>query len=126
MKNRIINKENHWEYWSLELKEELKTGLFNKVVGEKLVFENEKIKVWTIHLKPGKRLPFHCHNKKYFWTALSEGKARSYFNNGSVVESEYRIGDTKYYTDLDEDHFFIHDLTNIGNTILIFSTVEFK
>ena len=31
-----------------ELKEELKTGLFNKVVGEKLVFENEKIKELAI------------------------------------------------------------------------------
>ncbi|WP_299252900.1 hypothetical protein [uncultured Aquimarina sp.] len=46
------------------------------------------------HLKPGNRLPLHYHDKYYFWTALSAGKARSYFDNGSIKESIYEIGDT--------------------------------
>lgn len=32
----------------------------------------------------------------------------------------------KHFNDLNEENFFIHNLENIGNTTLIFITVEFK
>jgi len=123
---KILNEAGNWDYWTDELKAELKNAHSNQDVGEELVFENDTMKVWTIHLKPDHRLPFHCHNKKYFWTAMSEGKAKSYYDDGSVKESTYGIGDTQYFDELDEDHFFIHDLTNTGDSVLLFSTVEFK
>lgn len=126
MEVTTINPANNWKYWTDILKKELKNARSNDVIGETLVFENDKVKVWTIHLKPGHRLPFHCHDKTYFWTALSEGKSISYFDDGSVKESSYQVGDTKYFNNLSKDHFFIHDLTNTGDTTLIFSTVEFK
>ncbi len=126
MKKTIINPVNNWSYWSESFKNELKNAHLNHNVGEVLVFDNDKFKVWTIHLQPGDRLPFHIHEIPYFWTALSEGKARSFCNDGSVIESKYEVGDTKNYPDLNSKHFFIHDLENIGKTVLIFNTIEFK
>uniref|UniRef100_UPI001CBB77CD hypothetical protein n=1 Tax=Chryseobacterium sp. OSA05B TaxID=2862650 RepID=UPI001CBB77CD len=104
----------------------LEENLDNQSVGEYLVFENEKIKIWTIHLHPGKSLPFHKHCKPYFYTALSGGKSRSYYSTGKIVETTYAEGYTKCFWDLSEENFFIHNLENIGLTTLIFSTVEFK
>jgi hypothetical protein len=121
----IINPEGNWGFWTNQQKKELEEAVTNTAVGEKLVFENDEFKVWSIHLPAGQKLPFHTHVLRYFWTALSSGKSRSYYNDGSVKETTYQKGDTAYFPDLSSNHFFIHNLENIGETELIFSTVEF-
>ncbi|MEM7343062.1 MAG: cupin domain-containing protein [Chloroflexota bacterium] len=126
MDSKAINQANNWSYWSEAYKNELKNAHLNPNVGDKVVFENDEFRIWTIHLHPGDRIPFHIHRQDYYWTALSEGTARSHFDDGSVVEGHYDIGDTKYFKHLNEENYFIHDLHNIGDSVLIFSTVEFK
>jgi beta-alanine degradation protein BauB len=126
MVTTILNNIGNWNFWSDEQKKELENSVDNTNVGEEAVFENDFIKVWTIHLPAGKSLPFHKHNKKYLWTALSEGKSISYYDDGSVKETIYTINDNKYFDDLSEANYFIHNLVNTGNTTLIFSTIEFK
>lgn len=91
MQTTVLNPKNSWKYWSEADVQLLKQSNVNTNVGEKLVFENEEVKVWTIHLQPNDTLPFHKHNKNYIWTALTEGKAISYFNDGSVTETIYEI-----------------------------------
>lgn len=61
----ILNPAENWDYWSEELKTELKNATSNHDIGEKLVFENHIMKVKTIHMKTNNILPFHCHNKNY-------------------------------------------------------------
>lgn len=122
----LINQIGNWDYWSVEIKQALAEAQNNTDVGEQLVYENKKLKVWTIHLKPNYSLPFHKHHKKYMWTALSQGKSISYYNDGSVKETIYELGDTRNFEDLSEENYFIHNLINTGDTTLIFSTIEFK
>lgn len=126
MRTTIINKADDWSFWTETERELLLENNENINVGEKLVYENETIKIWSIHLKPNKSLPFHKHNKRYLWTALSEGIAKSYHNDGNVTETIYEIGDTKCFEDLSETNYFIHNLINTGKTTLIFTTIEFK
>jgi beta-alanine degradation protein BauB len=126
MATTILNNIGNWNFWSEQMKQELEQASSNTTVGEKLVLENNFIKVWTIHLQAGNSLSFHKHNKKYLWTALSEGKSISYCDDGSVMETTYKINDTKYYNDLSDTNYFIHNLINTGDTTLIFSTIEFK
>ncbi|MDY7396083.1 hypothetical protein UMM65_12605 [Aureibaculum sp. 2210JD6-5] len=125
MKKQVISQANDWSQWTPELKEALKASTSNTQVGQKLVYENNEFRVWSIHLPAGQSLPFHKHANRYFWTAMSTGKSRSYYNDGSIVETEYEIGDTKYFGDLNKENFFIHSLENIGDTMLIYTTVEF-
>jgi beta-alanine degradation protein BauB len=125
METTILNAIGNWGFWSEDQKKDLAEAIINTDVGEEIVFENNVIKAWTIHLPAGESLPFHKHNKKYLWTALSEGKSISYYNDGSVKETIYTINDTKYY-ELSETNYFIHNLINTGDTALIFSTIEFK
>ena len=49
----------------------------NGCVGQRLLSENERVRVWEIRLKPGQRFGFHRHVLDYFWSVLTDGKARA-------------------------------------------------
>ena len=110
--------------WSPELKEEFARSQFNPQVGSRLVSESERVRVWHIALRPGERLPFHRHVLDYFWTAVTPGKALSHLQDGTTVEVEYQVGDTRHHR-YGAGEFKIHDLENTGDTELVFTTVEF-
>jgi len=127
MKINIINKKGDWNFpWTSALKQSVKNSINNINVGEHLLLETNEFKVWSIHLPTGKSLPFHKHNKPYFYTIKNEGKSRSFYADGTVTETEYNKNDIKHFDDLSEENFFIHNLENIGKTTLIFTTVEFS
>lgn len=122
-KTTILNPAGNWSFWTEKQKEEIKNPGYD--IGEEMILETDSFRVWAINLKPAHRLPFHKHNRPYFWTACSYGKAISYFDDGSVVESAYEINDIKNFSDLSDENYFVHDLKNIGETTLVFTTVEF-
>lgn len=97
----------------------------NPCVGQRLVSENEDVRVWRIHLKPGERVGFHRHVLNYFWSAATAGRGRQHFNDGETREYTYEAGETRHET-YAPGEFKVHDLENIGDTDLIFLTVEFK
>ena len=96
----------------------------NGCVGQKLVSENERVRVWHIRLKPGERMGFHRHALDYFWSVLTVGRARAHMDDGSTVEHTYTPGETRHETHA-AGHFKVHDLENIGDSDLVFCTVEF-
>jgi hypothetical protein len=127
MKTIEISKNGDWNYpWTDDLKKSINNSPENTSVGEHLLLETDKFKVWSIHLPKGKFLPFHKHSKSYFYTIKNKGKSRSFYADGTITETEYEKDDIKYFNDISEDNYFIHNLENIGNTTLIFTTVEFK
>lgn len=124
MKEHCITPAGGWEQWTENQKSALRDGMTERRVGCRLAFENGHIRVWTIHLSPGEWLHFHKHDMPYYWTALSAGRARSRRDDGSVWVVEYEVGDTKYFAELAKDTYFVHDVLNIGESPLVFSTVE--
>lgn len=94
-------------------------------VGRQLVSETDRVRVWSLTLKPSERIGFHTHVLDYFWTAVTGGKARSHYGDGRVAETSYVPGDTRHYS-FGRGEFMTHDLENIGDTELVFTTVEFK
>jgi hypothetical protein len=110
--------------WPERLTAELAESTENGCVGTELVSETDRVRVWSLRLAPGQRIGFHCHVLDYFWTVLSDGIARSHYNDGRSVETSYRSGDTRHMT-FAFGQSMIHDLENIGATELIFTTVEF-
>jgi beta-alanine degradation protein BauB len=110
--------------WSTALQEEFARNQFNPCVGTRLLLQTERIRVWEIRLKPSERIGFHRHILDYFWTAVTPGKARSHQQDGSVVETAYTAGQTCHLT-YGPEEFKVHDLENIGDSELIFTTVEF-
>lgn len=99
-------------------------SLGHGMVSQRLLSETNTVRVWRIDLHLGERVPFHTHVLNYFWTALSTGRSRSTFADGSV-ETSYEIGTIKHFT-YGEGERMVHDLEYIGDTILSFTTVELK
>jgi quercetin dioxygenase-like cupin family protein len=104
---------------------ELEAGRDNDRIGSELVSETDMLRVWHLRLKPGERLPYHRHDRPYFWTVLTDGSGRSRYGDGRIADITYRAGDTKHFT-LTPDTAFVHDLANTGDRDLVFVTVEFK
>jgi hypothetical protein len=96
----------------------------NGCVGNTLISESDKVRVWTIRLKPGERFGFHRHVLNYFWSAINAGKGRQHLMDGTTVEYTYQPGETRHES-YAADEFKVHDLENIGDTDLVFMTVEF-
>ena len=68
----------------------------NGCVGQRLLSENERVRVWEIRLKPGQRFGFHRHVLDYFWSVTTDGKARAYLSDGTTVEHTYKAGETRH------------------------------
>jgi quercetin dioxygenase-like cupin family protein len=111
--------------WDESLRQELLRNQFNGRVGQDLLSDTEDVRVWTIRLRPGERVGFHRHQLRYFWLAMAAGRSRSHFASGEARETEYRPGDIRHF-DYGQGEFMIHDLENIGDTELVFVTVELK
>jgi len=111
-------------HWTPALREELSRAATNGRVGTRIVSESPRVRVWLIEMAPGDRLPFHTHVQDYFWTATSDGRARSRYADGRVAEVDYTTGDTQHHT-FAAGESMTHDLENIGDTVLCFTTVEF-
>lgn len=106
-----------------EYGDELRDAPTNLDVGTEVWFENHRIRVWEIKLGPGERGPFHAHTTNYFWTVVEGSRGRQRFADGTYAERDYVVGDTKYLEHT-PDTVMIHDLENIGETMLRFVTVE--
>ncbi len=113
------------EHWNEALKAEAKQAASNGRVGSTLVDETDKYRIWLISIAPGERLAFHTHVLNYFWTATSEGRARSRHLDGRVGEMDYTVGMTRHMS-FAEGQSMTHDLENIGKSVLTFTTVEDK
>lgn len=111
-------------HWSPDLVEELNSAGTNGQVGSRLVSESDRARVWLIEMQPGERLPFHTHALDYFWVATTPGRARSRYADGTVAEVDYEIGTTRHFT-FAKGETMTHDLENIGDTVLCFTTVEY-
>ena len=110
--------------WPSSFREEFKANQLNGRVGTRLLSETDRVRVWEIRLAPGERIGFHRHVLDYFWTAITPGRARSHMEDGSVVEAVYAAGDTRHFV-YGRGQYKIHDLENIGDADLWFTTVEF-
>lgn len=113
--------------WSPELQAELAREAKNPnpCVGSTLLSENERSRVWIIRLAPGERVGFHRHVLDYFWTSVSGGKGRQHVHDGTTLEYTYLPGETRHET-YGKGEFKVHDLENLGDTEMVFMTVEFK
>ena len=96
----------------------------NPCVGNFLVSESDRVRVWMIRLAPGQRFGFHRHVLDYFWTSVTGGRGRQHVHDGTTVEYSYQPGETRHES-YGPGECKVHDLENIGNQEMVFMTVEF-
>lgn len=115
--------EQHGTYDVAHFADELSAAPHNHDLGTTLWFENDRIRVWEVRLRPGERGAFHIHDHPYFWTVVEPGRGLQRFTDGSLVIRDYALGETRYL-DHSPDNALIHDLENVGDTTLRFVTVS--
>ena len=118
---RGVPRQEEWPQW---VRDEFERDQHNGCVGTQLVSETDRVRVWTIRLAPGERIGFHRHVLDYFWTAITPGVALSHMQDGSTFERRYFAGETQHES-YAAGQYKVHDLENIGDAELVFTTVEF-
>ena len=109
--------------WSPELLAEFETHAHDGHVGSRLLSQTPRARVWEIRLSPGERWHAHRHVLDYFWTAVNAGRSRQHTHDGTVREVSYQAGETRYFH-FARGEYLLHDIENVGDSELIFTTVE--
>jgi hypothetical protein len=113
-----------FEGWTADVRAEFTGHAAPGPVGSRLLSEDRRVRVWSIHLQPGERLGAHQHALDYFWTALASGGSLQHVADGSTRLVTYAAGDTCHF-EFGPGETLLHDLENIGDAALAFVTVEF-
>ena len=112
-----------FDSWSHELLAEFETHAHDGHVGSRLLSQTPRARVWEIRLSPGERWHAHRHVLDYFWTAVNAGRSRQHTHDGTVREVSYQAGETRYFH-FAKGEYLLHDIENVGDSELIFTTVE--
>ena len=67
---------------------ELKLG----PIGDKVVFENDTVRVWIVDLEPGAKQAMHQHLLPYLVIPLTDGENVMRFLSGRIVETHEKPG----------------------------------
>ena len=113
----------NFEGWSPELRAEFAAHSQDGQVGSRLLSQTPRARVWEIRLAPGERWHAHRHVLDYFWTAIHAGRSRQHTHDGTTREVSYRAGETRYFH-FAAAEYLLHDIENVGDNELIFTTVE--
>jgi beta-alanine degradation protein BauB len=121
----LIAPAGSYDQWPPGMRAELDANRLCPIVGSTLVSETDQVRVWHLLIPAGQRCTFHRHVLNYFWTCHSHGRARGYYEDGSITETTHFPGDTKHMT-YAAGEFLVHSVENVSATDLLFTTVEFK
>ncbi len=61
-------------------------------IGDKILFENEYVRVWSVKLDPGERQAWHQHHLPYLIVPMTEGKNIMTFEDGRERATEETPG----------------------------------
>jgi quercetin dioxygenase-like cupin family protein len=95
----------------------------HRQLGTRVLFENDRIRVWEVRLAPGERGAFHLHDRHYVWTVVDGGVGLQRSDDGTYKLRRYHVGDTSYQDNTAEDPM-IHDFENAGDAEIRFVTTE--
>ena len=91
-------------------------------VGQRIVFENEHVRIWEINLDPGQTIDFHIHFHPYIVVSLGGGENEIETVFGKKISIQEPLGSTVFIDDMRP----VHRLTNRSNVTYLSRLVELK
>ena len=119
-----LNPVGNFDPWEQEKIDELLHQEITDALSEKLVFENESVKLWDLHLAPGDRIPFRKHNTNYVLACTTGGLALTRYGNGKIDMVKLNPGDSEYFENRGKN--YVNDFENIGEHPIIINILEYK
>jgi beta-alanine degradation protein BauB len=123
MSQTVLKPVEEFRFDPADYEDEIRSARENTQVATTCWFENDLVRIWDLTLQPGDRLPFHCHTSTYYWVCISPGRGIQRWPDGTAATWDFQMGDVDFLTG-SPDEPLIHDLENVGDTGLRFSTVE--
>jgi hypothetical protein len=91
-------------------------------IGQKILLENEFIRMWEIRLEPGQTIDFHLHFHPYLVVSLGGGENEIETIFGKKITTNEPAGSFVFIYEMRE----VHRLTNKSNVAYFSRLIEIK
>ena len=118
-----LSPKGRFDAWDVDRKLELDKGEYSTDLGQKVLHQDENIRLWMIQLDPKERISFRRLGKSFQVMSHSQGFAVSHHNDGEIALIQFKKGDVYRY-DLQKMGEQIWDLENIGADPMDFVVIE--
>ncbi|HIM56606.1 MAG TPA: hypothetical protein EYM39_07880 [Candidatus Latescibacteria bacterium] len=82
-------------------------------VGTRLLFENERVRVWDLQLAPGESTGVHRHERDYLYVVIGDGRLQAADADGEGREaSDMKDGEVRFN---EVDGEAVHEAFNVGD-----------
>jgi hypothetical protein len=90
-------------------------------VGTRILFENDRVRVWEVMLEPGEHLPLHHHTLPYLVVTIEAAHVRVVESDGQIYEPTDDPGSITF-----REAGQIHELHNISTSRYANRLIEIK
>ena len=104
------------------LEEAKRRGITLGQVGQRIVLENEHVRVWEVRLEPGETIDFHIHYHPYIVISLGGGENEIETIFGKTISIDEPLGSTVFINDMRP----VHRLTNRSKLSYLSRLIELK
>ncbi len=91
-------------------------------VGQRIVYENEHVRIWEVNLEPGETIDFHIHYHPYVIISLGGGENEIETIFGDKRMTNEPLGSTVFMNEMRP----VHKLTNRANVPYLSRLIELK
>ena len=102
--------------------EAAKRGIKLGQVGQRIVLENEQVRIWEINLDPGETIEFHIHHHPYVVISLGGGENEIETIFGDRIKTVEELGSTVFINEMRA----VHRLTNRAKIRYLSRLIELK
>lgn len=97
-------------------------GVRLRDVGQRIILENEHVRVWEIRLEPGEMIDFHIHHHPYLVISLGGGENEIETIFGARIKTDEPLGATVFIDEMRA----VHRLTNRSHVTYLSRLIELK
>ena len=91
-------------------------------IGDKILLENDLIRMWEVRLEPSQTLGFHIHYHPYVVVSLGGGTNEIETISGKKISTDEPAGSYVFINEMRE----VHQLTNKSNVTYLSRLIEIK
>jgi hypothetical protein len=102
--------------------EAAKRGIALGEIGQRIVLENEHVRIWEINLDPGETIDFHIHYHPYVVISLGGGENEIETIFGDRIKTVEELGSTVFINEMRA----VHRLTNRSQIRYLSRLIELK
>jgi hypothetical protein len=102
--------------------EAAKRGIKLGEIGQRIVLENEHVRIWELNLDPGKSIDFHIHYHPYIVISLGGGENEIETIFGDRIKTVEELGSTVFINEMRA----VHRLTNRAKIPYLSRLIELK